>query len=652
MPLRIGFHRDVPKRFRGDLLPRLDWTPVGNGEVAAALLVSSPNAKSIRIGLYASLPKGAQLRFFQPEGVGTPYAVVAPADREMFWSPSLAGDAIGVEIVLPTGAAGESWLGVAKVAHRFLDAHSARHKALECPGLHVDVQCRIGAFPAGLENAVARIEFEDEGESRLCSGTLLNDGDPNTSIPYMLTANRCIATAEAAHTVQATWFYQRERCGAETLDVRVATTAGGAELLATSAAHDSSLLKIRQRVPPNVYFAGWDATPVQSDDAVTGIHHPRGMVKKVSAGAVRGRRDSEGVKGAIELAWNEGATEDGSSGSALFRDGLVVGVLSHGPLCRSGDRRDFYGSFASFFPRICWTLDPNGGCGDGEHDQPSTAATIGLGSTGVNAVDQAGDVDYWRVAVPSAGRLVALTTGDADTVGALEDEDGVVLATDDNDGVAYNFRIESNVQAGIHFLRVAGGDGRLGDYELHVNHMPPVAVDALPELLVGVETEAAIGTPGNVDRWRLQLEAEGFAELTSEGDQDTVGVLEDENGVTLATDDDSGAGRNFLIERFLPAGTYVLGVSGFGAAQGNYMLRVRHASRAEVPPIADGGSDGGTFAPYEGDYWRFDVASPSVATLETEGASDTIGALYTRWASERRRTTMAAWPTTSASNVF
>ena len=643
-PLRIGFHRDLPERFQGDLLPRLNWTPADGGAVAAALQVSSPNAKSIRVGVYASLPEGAQLRFFQPNGSGTPHAVVTPDDfhlpapsgiqtaaipkqqaapeAEIYWSPSVEGDAIGIEITLPPGAAAaDFWFRVEKVAHRFLDARATGHAAVQCPERHVDVQCRAGDFPDELENAVARIEFEDEGTSKLCSGTLLNDTDPDTFIPYLLTANRCVPTPEVARTVQTTWFHQRESCGAETLDTRVATTAGGAELLATSARHDSSLLRIRQRLPANVYFAGWDATPVQRDDAVAGIHHPAGAVKKYSAGTVLGQTSSEGVEGAIEVKWNVGATEEnGSSGSALLRAGRVVGALSHGSFCDSAEPRDFYGAFAGFFPRICRMLDPDGGCGDGEHDLPGTAAPISIGGTAANAVDGAGDVDYWRVAVPSPGTLVVQTTGTADTVGALEDENGVVLATDDNGGAAYNFRIERNVRAGAYFIRVAAGEGRLGAYALHVVHAP-TAVDALPELSLGVDTDVVVDMPGDIDRWRLRLEADGFVKLTSQGRTDTTGALEDERGVTLATDDDSGDGANFRIERFLPAGTYVLSVSGFEDAQGGYTLCTSHTPLADIPAIAANGSAGTISVPYDGDYWRFDVSSLGYATLTLETGS-------------------------------
>ena len=140
--LRIGFHREAPKAFRGNLLPRLAWVEMGDGALAAVLLVSSPQASSIRVALSADLPPGGTLRFFHPEGnernllvdpvvtaeelrslAGAPHAESAK-EAEMFWSPSVQGDLIGVEISLPSQAARQrASLRLEKIAHRFAGAN-------------------------------------------------------------------------------------------------------------------------------------------------------------------------------------------------------------------------------------------------------------------------------------------------------------------------------------------------------------------------------------------------------------------------------------------------------------------------------------------------------------------------------------------------
>ena len=631
-PLRIGIHRELPPRSRGDLLPRLNWMPVGNGAVAAAVLVSSPEAASIRVGVTAELPAGAELRFFEPNG--EVYAVVDLEDlagaEEIFWSPSADGEVLGFEITLPSRAAiGTSSFRVAKVAHRFLDPRSTRLKSLDCPELHIDVQCRVDEFPSGLENAVARLDFETDRGSAMCSGTLLNDGDADTFIPYFLTANHCLATAEEARTVQATWFHQRASCETEAVDPRANTTFGGADIVATSEPHDATLLRLRRRLPAGVFFSGWDAQEVLAADAVVGIHHPAGVVKKYSAGEVAGKQDSDDVLGAIEVLWDEGVTEGGSSGSAIFRDGLAIGALSHGNVCTSGIYRDFYGPFARFFPQVCSALNPGTGCGDGAHDVPLTARAIAAGGSATDAIDEAGDVDYWRIAVPSYGTLIVETTGNADTVGTLESENGTVLATDDDGGTGGNFRIERVVESGTYFVRIAGAGG-VGDYVLRVDHTP-IPIDALPRVAWGEGTAGALAEPDGIDRWRFDLEATAAVNLRTSGNVDTVGALEDASGVPLARndDDDGGYGVNFRIETFLPAGGYLLKISGYQGETGAYTLHASQTPTRDIPAVSEGGDAGAIDEAGESDYWRIDVASPGFSTLETTGPTDTIGRLYT-----------------------
>lgn len=660
-PLRIGFHRDVPKEYQGDVLPRLAWKTMPDGTLAAALIVSSPQAVSIRVAVRADLPRGGALRFFDPAGddrnvlidpvvtgeelrftadtantadvppapqpSGAPPSTGATKQPDMFWSPSVAGDAIGIEITLPSLAARQrAWLRVEKVAHRFADANVLRNTA-ECAG-HIDVQCRANALPTGLEDAVARIEYEKAGFTALCTGTLLNDGDAESFVPYFLTANHCVDTSAVARTVQATWFYQRQDCDSDATDVRTATTFGGAVLLATERRQDATLLRLRRRVPPNVFYAGWDAEAGAPDEAVVGIHHPAGDVKKYSAGAITKIRDSQFLEDAIELTWNEGVTEGGSSGSGLFRSGHLIGTLSHGDECGSPVYFDFYGSFASFFPRACPFLDPHGGCGDGHQDVPDTAVTLAATDERAAAVDETGDVDYWRLDIPSPGFLVVETLGDTDTAGALENANGRELATDDNSGTGDNFRIRRFVEAGTYFVRVQGAGDATGDYTLRTEHSPLLAENLINAPLNGSHVDA-IGEPGEVDLYRLALPDAGFVVLSTGGILDTVGVLRNADGQTLATNDDRGLGQlNFRIERLLPAGVYTVQVTAFGNGVGVYTLEVAYAPLVDVAAIAEGGSAGEISEAHEADYWRVDAASFGIHTIETTGDVDTVGALH------------------------
>lgn len=48
-PLPIGFGRDVPAAYQGDLTPLLDWVTQSDGSLVSAFSVTSPGAKEVRI---------------------------------------------------------------------------------------------------------------------------------------------------------------------------------------------------------------------------------------------------------------------------------------------------------------------------------------------------------------------------------------------------------------------------------------------------------------------------------------------------------------------------------------------------------------------------------------------------------------------------
>ena len=375
-PVRMGVHRTVTPA-AGELAPRLTWTTLQDGRIVAAVVVASPGAAFVRVALTAKLGKGGELRYFKPGAAPLRHAVVSAAEfagvrpgaqGAVLWSPSVPGDSIGVEIVLPsTMALAEFSFVVVKVAHGTADRDAAawQPKAYSCPD-HVDVRCRTEAFRAGLEDAVARVLYESAGGTYACTGTLLADA-PGSGQALFLTANHCISTAAQAGSAETTWFFQRATCGAPTIDAGV-TVHGGATLLATSVAQDATLLALRGALPARVDFADWTRSPPAESAAVVGIHHPGADEKKYAGGALV--RSVDAVLGArvvtrdaLAVQWDDGLTERGSSGSGLFHDGALIGVLSGGAggCQQSGD---VYGPFAHFFPRACPWLSPGEICVD------------------------------------------------------------------------------------------------------------------------------------------------------------------------------------------------------------------------------------------------------------------------------------------------
>ncbi len=115
--------------------------------------------------------------------------------------------------------------------------------------------------------------------------------------------------------------------------------------------------------------------------------------------------------------------------------------------------------------------------------------------------------------------------------------------------------------------QVTGGGG-----DDHGNSCATATTAFAPGVFTG-----SINPAGDADFFRINvgaattLSARSFATTTL----DPVATLYDANCNAIATNDDGGGGVNFFLERAVPAGTYFLGVTGFGnASTGNYSVEL------------------------------------------------------------------------------
>ena len=504
-PVPVAFHRDMPEEFRGDMSSGLEWTPLGDGALAAAMSVTSPGATDVRMGILVDLPPGGELRFFGADA-GRRFPVITRADLafkggkpQTLWSPVMEGDTIGVEITLPSRTALSAFsFHVDRISHGY-EAERALEsgylpEALECSN-HYDFQCGVGRhFPQQEGTGAVLLRFEESGAGYACSGTLLSDRE-DTFVPYLLTANHCISTALVASSVSARWFYQRSACGGSRLDSRDTTTSGGAELLATSQAQDSTLLRLERRPPEGVWYHGWDPNRITHPRDVYLIHHPDGGVKKYSAGRTTDHVDvitsgtEDAIMDAIMVDWSEGTTENGSSGAGLFAGEYLIGVHAG----RSADpasclhRHAFAGAFSDFYPRIRrWLEASTPPPPRDDHGNIQAGATrVSIPSTTRGRLEQGGDVDWFRVTVSRAGELRVETTGSTDTFGTLFGPGGEI-GNDDDGGGGNNFRVVADVWPGTHYAEVRGhNSSTTGDYSLKVELSdspppPPPPAHTLP----------------------------------------------------------------------------------------------------------------------------------------------------------------------------
>jgi hypothetical protein len=280
-----------------------------------------------------------------------------------------------VEIELPAGArASELRMAIPLVSHLVTSAKADFLMPKAAAACNVDAMCQQATWGTQM-NAVARMIFSSGGSSYLCTGTLLADTDPSTTVNYFLSANHCINSQTVASSLVNYWFWRSTACDSGMRGPYV-QQAGGAALLYNSTATDVSFMRLNTAPPGGVTYAGWQAgSPVATSGSVTGLHHPTGDLLKISSGAVLGYLtctpptsgqfscSNVGVASATfyDVGWNSGVVEGGSSGSALFDGGkYVVGQLYGGSSsCTNVFGSDSYGRFdVSYRAALSQWLNP------------------------------------------------------------------------------------------------------------------------------------------------------------------------------------------------------------------------------------------------------------------------------------------------------
>ena len=104
-----------------------------------------------------------------------------------------------------------------------------------------------------------------------------------------------------------------------------------------------------------------------------------------------------------------------------------------------------------------------------DHGDTLSAATLvtALPAFLHGTLESGGDLDVFRVATGS-GTLYVRSNGPTDTVGSVLGTNGAILAQDDQSGVANNFHIGVQVNAGTHYVEVRGRGAATGPYTLSI----------------------------------------------------------------------------------------------------------------------------------------------------------------------------------------
>jgi lysyl endopeptidase len=402
--MQIGVTQYIGDEAFTDGKPELTWKAISNIGFATQINVRSPGALSTRVAVsIKNLPASAELRF---AGSAVPSNVVYVAnglevytlidDQKRYWTPATDGDAQIIEIFVPSvavnGGANLNKLVVEinAISHIFATINDGFKAATQLKG--ASGACNVDAIcPAqtpgyvNAKNAVAHMQFQANCGTGgalatcICTGTLLNDTDTSTQIPYFFSANHCLSTQTQANSLTTFWNYDNPVCGgADILRSQSNAVSGGAQLLYNDLNSDVLLLRLNNGPPSTAFFSGWDSSTIAGGVPITILHHPAGDPKKVTLGqTIPGAfttLSSMGNASFVTPTYTSGVTEGGSSGSGIFtinngnyflRGGLLGGPSSCATAndINNPSNRDYFSRFDLAFPNISRFLASSGTSG-------------------------------------------------------------------------------------------------------------------------------------------------------------------------------------------------------------------------------------------------------------------------------------------------
>lgn len=402
-PLKIGFGREITELGTAEkTVSRLNWEDMPQGGKMAAISITSPQAKGLRLGiLILSLPANAVLRFYSQKGDAAVEVTGAEIlkliktnldagdnsdNARTYWSPHIESEEVTVEIDLPPGVDPNAVsIAIPRTSHMFRSFMAPQSGNMEksvgsSASCELDVSCYSSAW-GSVSNATAQMSYVSsiDGGSYVCSGTLLNNTRADYT-PYFLSADHCISSQTTASTLNTVWFYRSMGCTSSIPNPDAQLLSSGATLLYASANTDTSFMRLNGAPPSGAVYAGWMANAQSAGAAVTGIHHPQGDLQKISFGALGGFESCTAIDPATDayncspsssgnflaINFSAGIVEGGSSGSGLFVTSggshyLVGQMLGYTASCGNPSGRVDYGRFDfAYFTALTQWLNPDG----------------------------------------------------------------------------------------------------------------------------------------------------------------------------------------------------------------------------------------------------------------------------------------------------
>jgi len=376
-PPRVGMVREVSRTFGPGSFVNVAPAAADERKVWAMAL-RSPRALAIRLRFVNFDIGEASVIVYARNGDEVitlgPFSGKGPQQSGDFWTLSLPGDTAFIEF----SGTGEPRLEVAEVMNydknlgAIIQKQSEGLNQAQPPEEH---SCFLDVMQESVNtdarDATGWIAFRQANGGLVfaCSGTLLNDLDGETVVPYFLTASHCDITAANVNSVDVRFLFQRNPANGAVPNVfTLPGLSGGVELAFNGqGGNDMTFLRLNGQVPAGVKLANWSTGGV--DHNSYGIHHPNGTFKKVTFFQPSDRNDCGYDDEYHIVDVTRGGHAGGSSGSGLFNSsGQLIGHL-RGICPKGGDKitcagddgdRSIYGKFSVTYPLIRRWLEIGG----------------------------------------------------------------------------------------------------------------------------------------------------------------------------------------------------------------------------------------------------------------------------------------------------
>lgn len=327
------------------------WSNLKNGDRVWQLKIYAPDAHTINLNYGKfDIPIGGKLYVYNDplHDVLGPFTHRNVKANRKFATGFTKGTHCTVEYREPALQKGKGRVEISGIVHGYRSLNniiSENLNHIQSAGLcDYDVGCPLGDGWENQIKSVAMVMAEDNTGG--CTGTLINT-TANNCEPYFLTADHCFPNDNPGDELNNIFLFNYDSpdpiCPGLTQSAGpVNQTVQGCTVVAKSGLDGEGVDFCLLRLSTNpidfydVYYSGWDRRNIAVTGAV-GIHHTDSNVKKICI-------DEDPIVSSDDniywwVRWDEGTSEGGASGSAVFdmENKRILGQLSGGNATCDGD---------------------------------------------------------------------------------------------------------------------------------------------------------------------------------------------------------------------------------------------------------------------------------------------------------------------------